>query len=93
MRIREAVGHAIRLRRQDNGWTLRELSKRSTVALGYLSELERGQKEASSEIVDSIAYALEIPTYVLVLEAGNLLEQGELTVPPSWQLELESIRQ
>lgn len=43
------------------GRTLRDVSARSAVSLGYLSEIERGEKEASSELVASICYALDMP--------------------------------
>jgi transcriptional regulator with XRE-family HTH domain len=50
MKVRQAVGEVIREARLERKMTLRDLSSVSSVALGYLSELERGQKEASSEI-------------------------------------------
>ena len=56
--LREAIGHVLRdLRTRDNK-TLREVSEKAGVSLGYLSEVERGQKEASSELLSSIAGSL-----------------------------------
>ena len=49
-------GHRLRQRR-----TLRDVSGAARVSLGYLSEVERGQKEASSELLSSICNALEVP--------------------------------
>jgi transcriptional regulator with XRE-family HTH domain len=52
------IGDALRARRQGQHRTLREVSTAANVSLGYLSEIERGQKEASSELLASICDAL-----------------------------------
>lgn len=44
----------------DQGRTLRDVAKSARVSLGYLSEVERGQKEASSELLNSICTALNL---------------------------------
>lgn len=59
--IREIIGAELRKRRQDQGRTLREVSGDAKVSLGYLSEVERGQKEASSELLAAICGALSAP--------------------------------
>lgn len=59
--IREIIGAELRKRRQDQGRTLREVSNDAKVSLGYLSEVERGQKEASSELLSAICGALAAP--------------------------------
>ncbi|RBP99564.1 helix-turn-helix domain-containing protein [Bifidobacterium xylocopae] len=56
--LREALGHVLRELRTNDHKTLREVSEKAGVSLGYLSEVERGQKEASSELLSSIAVAL-----------------------------------
>jgi transcriptional regulator with XRE-family HTH domain len=56
--LRRVIGDALRARRQGQHRTLREVSTRGNVSLGYLSEIERGQKEASSELLASICDAL-----------------------------------
>jgi transcriptional regulator with XRE-family HTH domain len=81
MLFREALGHSIREERTEQLLTLRSLSQRATIALGYLSELERGQKEASSEIVATIAAGLGMPTWELVLRAAHLMAGAEIQVP------------
>jgi transcriptional regulator with XRE-family HTH domain len=48
--VRHEIGDVLRDFRQRQGYTLRQVASRASVALGYLSEVERGQKEASSEI-------------------------------------------
>jgi len=56
--IRKVMGETLREHRMAAGMTLREVSLASMVSLGYLSEIERGHKEASSEVLFSIATAL-----------------------------------
>lgn len=59
--LRQIVGDELRRRRMDQGRTLRNVSTSARVSLGYLSEVERGQKEASSELLAAICGALEVP--------------------------------
>lgn len=59
--LRQVIGDELRRRRQDQGRTLRDVSAAAAVSLGYLSEVERGQKEASSELLAAICGALEVP--------------------------------
>lgn len=58
--LRSHIGSALRTSRVSQGRTLRDVAKRARVSLGYLSEVERGQKEASSELLNSICTALDI---------------------------------
>ncbi|MDR2113791.1 MAG: helix-turn-helix transcriptional regulator, partial [Bifidobacteriaceae bacterium] len=57
--------------------TLREVSAAARVSLGYLSEVERGQKEASSELLASICDALELPLWVTLREVSERLAAQE----------------
>jgi transcriptional regulator with XRE-family HTH domain len=59
--LRRVIGEELRRRRQDQGRTLRDVSAAARVSLGYLSEIERGQKEASSELLAAICAALDLP--------------------------------
>jgi transcriptional regulator with XRE-family HTH domain len=59
--LRQEIGDVLREQRQHQRRTLREVSAAARVSLGYLSEVERGQKEASSELLASICGALELP--------------------------------
>jgi transcriptional regulator with XRE-family HTH domain len=59
--LREAIGDRLRYARTNQRRTLRDISRAARVSLGYLSEVERGQKEASSELLASICDALELP--------------------------------
>jgi transcriptional regulator with XRE-family HTH domain len=81
--VRHEIGDVLRDFRQQKGATLRQIASRANVALGYLSEVERGQKEASSEILASIAEALDIPLSDIMHEVGNRLAVFEQIVPRS----------
>lgn len=59
--LRHELGGVLRAHRRRQGRTLREVSQRAAVSLGYLSEVERGEKEASSELLAAICDALEVP--------------------------------
>jgi transcriptional regulator with XRE-family HTH domain len=65
-------GHRLRQRR-----TLRDVSGAARVSLGYLSEVERGQKEASSELLASICDALDLELADLLAEVSQELRGGE----------------
>jgi len=58
--LRSHIGLVLRSSRVEQGRTLRDVAKSARVSLGYLSEVERGQKEASSELLNSICSALDI---------------------------------
>ena len=75
--LRELIGESLREERVAQGKTLREISKGARVSLGYLSEVERGQKEASSELLAAMCAALDLPLSVvlnLVSEKLALIE-------------------
>src|SRR5215210_165822 len=59
--FRRLLGEVLRDRRMQRGLTLREVSAEARVSLGYISEIERGQKEASSELLASLCDALDVP--------------------------------
>lgn len=71
--VRQEIGDVLRDFRQQKGRTLRQVASRASVALGYLSEVERGQKEASSEILASVADALEVPISQIMREVSDRL--------------------
>ncbi|MEI6649207.1 MAG: helix-turn-helix transcriptional regulator [Actinomycetes bacterium] len=58
--LRTHIGSTLRAARMAQGRTLRNVAKSARVSLGYLSEVERGQKEASSELLNSICMALNL---------------------------------
>ena len=71
--VRQEIGDVLRDFRLQKGRTLRQVASKASVALGYLSEVERGQKEASSEILASVADALGTPISVIMREVGDRL--------------------
>ncbi|MFM8895053.1 MAG: helix-turn-helix domain-containing protein [Actinomycetales bacterium] len=74
--LRQVIGDELRRRRQDQGRTLRDVSAAAAVSLGYLSEVERGQKEASSELLAAICGALDVPlSDVLTSVSSQVAEQ------------------
>lgn len=80
--LRREIGDVLRDARQDQGRTLREVSSAARVSLGYLSEVERGQKEASSELLASICGALEVPLSLVLREVSDRVAAMEnVTVP------------
>jgi len=85
--LRRLLGDVLREHRRDQGRTLRQVSAAARVSLGYLSEVERGQKEASSELLGSICEALEVPLSTVLRDVSDhlaLVEQLESvpSVPP-----------
>lgn len=69
--LRQEIGDVLRTHRLSRGQTLRQVAAKASVALGYLSEVERGQKEVSSEILASVAEALEVPLSVVMREVSD----------------------
>jgi transcriptional regulator with XRE-family HTH domain len=69
--LREAIGGSLRRVRTARRRTLREVSRRARVSLGYLSEVERGRKEPSSELLAAICEALDIALPDLLTEAAE----------------------
>lgn len=79
--LREAIGDRLRHARTNQRRTLREVSRAARVSLGYLSEVERGRKEASSELLSAICEALDLPLSVLLSNVATdigALESVEL---------------
>jgi transcriptional regulator with XRE-family HTH domain len=75
--VREVVGDVLRRARTSQGRTLREVSDSARVSLGYLSEVERGRKEPSSELLNAICDALEVPLSAVLTDAGEQMAREE----------------
>ena len=87
--LRREIGDVLRDARQRQGRTLREVSSAARVSLGYLSEVERGQKEASSELLGSICEALDVPMSLVLREVSDRVAVAEGlhipdTIPPDF---------
>ena len=72
--LRGAIGYVLRDLRSRDHRTLREVSEKAGVSLGYLSEVERGQKEASSELLTSIAESLGVSAAQLLRMVADRLD-------------------
>ena len=83
MKLREAVGEALRRRRQAQGRTLREVADAAGVSLTYLSEVERGRKEASSEVLEAVCAALHLGLADLFFEVAETLAATEAMPVPA----------
>lgn len=75
--LRERIGEVLREVRMRQGRTLRQVSQQAQVSLGYISEIERGQKEPSSELLAAICAALDVPLSVVLLEVSSRLAADE----------------
>ena len=81
--MRESLGEVLRTRRMRAGLTLRQVSAAAQVSLGYISELERGQKEASSELLGAICSALDVPLSDVLSDVSDVIrvEEAAAEVP------------
>ncbi|MFG1868142.1 helix-turn-helix domain-containing protein [Micromonospora arborensis] len=75
--LRRVIGDALRARRQGQQRTLREVSTAANVSLGYLSEIERGHKEPSSELLAAICDALGARLSELLREVSDTVALAE----------------
>ncbi len=75
--LRLVIGEELRRRRNEQGRTLRDVSRDAQVSLGYLSELERGQKEASSELLAAVCNALDTPLSSLLAGVSTEVARRE----------------
>jgi transcriptional regulator with XRE-family HTH domain len=82
--FREILGESLRSIRIGQGRTLRDVSRSARVSLGYLSEIERGVKEASSELLAAIAAALEVPLWLIISDVAERLAEADGAVASAW---------
>ena len=78
--FRRLLGDVLRERRVSLGLTLREVSAEARVSLGYISEIERGQKEASSELLASLCGALDTPLSDVLRDVSDAVALEEAAV-------------
>ena len=80
--MRRELGDVLREERRAQKRSLRDVSAAAAVSLGYLSEIERGEKEASSELLGAICDALGLPLSALLREWSTRVAQAEgITAP------------
>jgi transcriptional regulator with XRE-family HTH domain len=90
--LRNVIGDELRRRRQDQGRTLRDISGAASVSLGYLSEIERGQKEASSELIAAICGALDVSLSDILSSVSTSVANAELAQPLTFPSAIPAIR-
>lgn len=78
--LRSHIGQCLRTERISQSRTLRDVAKSARVSLGYLSEVERGQKEASSELLNSICVALNLSLSKVLVEVTSQVKLHETPV-------------
>ena len=86
--VRRLLGDVLRQERLRQGRTLRDVSASAQVSLGYISEIERGQKEASSELLASICAALDVPLSEILSEVSDAVALEEAALA----MQLEDVR-
>lgn len=77
MILRDYIGTALLNERKTQGRTLRNVADRAQVALGYVSEVERGRKEVSSEVLRSICEALYMTVGDLMVDVTVAMKKDE----------------
>ena len=78
--FRRMLGEVLRSARMQRGMTLRELSAEARVSLGYISEIERGQKEASSELLASLCQAMDLPLSDVLRDVADAVALEEISI-------------
>ncbi len=86
--FRRSLGDVLRHKRMELGMTLREVSAEARVSLGYISEIERGQKEASSELLASLCAALEVPLSSVLREVSEAVALEEASLVAATPIEV-----
>lgn len=75
--LRRHLGEVLRGHRESQHRTLRDVSASARVSLGYLSEIERGHKEASSELLAAVCRALGLRVSEVLHEVADVLAPSE----------------
>lgn len=88
--FRRLLGEVLRSRRVRQGRTLRQVSADARVSLGYISEIERGQKEASSELLAALCSALDAPLSEILSEVSDAVALEEARVAMQLEATLDT---
>ena len=91
--FRRLLGEVLRAHRVEQGRTLRQLCADARVSLGYMSEIERGRKEASSELLAAICGALDVPLSEVLLGVADAVALEEAAMGLRLSKDLEPARQ
>jgi transcriptional regulator with XRE-family HTH domain len=77
-----AIGDTLRAERTEKGLTLKQVAEGAHVSVSYLAEIERGEKDPSSRVLESIARGLDIELNELLIRIATALEPAPV-VPVS----------
>ena len=80
-----AIGDTLRAERTERGLTLKQVAEGAHVSVSYLAEIERGEKDPSSRVLESVAEGLGMETGALLLRIAATLKPG-IAVPLSGTL-------
>ncbi|CAN5755288.1 MAG: helix-turn-helix transcriptional regulator [Rubrobacter sp.] len=69
-----AIGETLRAERTERGLTLKQVAEGAHVSVSYLAEIERGEKDPSSRVLESIAGGLEVEVSGLLVRIASSLE-------------------
>ena len=69
-----AIGETLRAERTERGLTLKQVAEGAHVSVSYLAEIERGEKDPSSRVLESIAGGLEVEISELLVRIASSLE-------------------
>lgn len=86
-KVRDAIGEVLREERTEQGRTLADVAEKAAVSLPYLSEIERGRKEVSSDLLESVCDALVIEVPLVLERAARRLRarsQSGVMMMASW---------
>lgn len=91
MKFRQALGEVIRAERQARGLRMRDISLNGYISLGHLSDVERGEKDVSSEMLNGIATGLGVDTFDLIIKTGYLMADLQIPDTPETIFSFEAI--
>ncbi len=78
-----AIGDTLRAERTEKGLTLKQVAEGAHVSVSYLAEIERGEKDPSSRVLESIARGLDVELNELLIRIATALEPAPVVVPVS----------
>ena len=74
MNLRKVFAENLKFYRKHANFSQQQMAEKCNIATNYLSEIERGQKFPSVEMIENIAVVLNIPAYLLFLEGKNITD-------------------
>jgi len=83
--VRATLGAVLRRHREAGEWSLADIAKPAGISTAYLSEVERGQKDISTERLMAVARALDVTIGQLYLELARELGAGEPVNAVAWE--------